>query len=271
MSRINSYFESLNQAGKKALIPYITAGDSSLAHTVPMMHSLVDAGADIIELGVPFSDPMADGPAIQLACERALAHGTSLNDVLDCVAQFRESNSTTPVVLMGYLNPVEAMGYPEFAKKAALAGVDGVLLVDLPPEEAVNVKPLFDEQGIDSIFLLAPTTSEARTKLICEQGTGYVYYVSVKGVTGSSALNTEEVAQKVGAIQAQTKLPVGVGFGIKDGDTAASVAAVADGVIVGSVLVNTIAECASKELSIEETCQKVSAIIEEMRIAMDKS
>ena len=270
MSRIKSYFENLNKAGKKALIPYITAGDSSLESTVPLMHSLVDAGSDIIELGVPFSDPMADGPAIQLACERALEHGTSLTDVLACVAKFRETNTTTPVVLMGYLNPVEIMGYPAFAEKAASSGVDGVLLVDLPPEEAADVKPLFESHSIDTIFLLAPTTSENRTKLICEHGSGYVYYVSVKGVTGSSALDADEVAKKVAAIQDQTDLPVGVGFGIKDGETASNVAKVADGVIVGSVLVNAIAESASQNLSVEDTCQKVSAIIREMRAAMDQ-
>lgn len=269
MSRVRSYFDKLKASGKKALIPYITAGDPSLDATVPMMHSLVEAGADIIELGVPFSDPMADGPAIQLACERALAHNTSLKDVLTCVRQFRETNQDTPIVLMGYLNPVEVMGYEVFAEAAASSGVDGVLLVDLPPEEADLVKPIFEKNELDSIFLLAPTTSEARTKLICEHGSGYVYYVSVKGVTGSSALDTEEVASKVAAIQKQTDLPVGVGFGIKDGKTAAQVASVANGVIVGSVLVNTIAEGAEQGASVEETCERLSAIIRDMREAMD--
>ncbi|GLQ30934.1 tryptophan synthase subunit alpha [Litoribrevibacter albus] len=271
MSRIKSYFETLKASGKKALIPYITAGDPTLDATVPLMHSLVEAGADVIELGVPFSDPMADGPAIQLACERALAHNTSLKDVLNCVRQFRETNAETPIVLMGYLNPVEIMGYDTFAQEAEAAGVDGVLLVDLPPEEADSVKPLFEKHQLDSIFLLAPTTSDARTKLICEHGSGYVYYVSVKGVTGSSALDTEEVARKVAAIQAQTDLPVGVGFGIKDGETAAQVAEVADGVIVGSVLVNAIADSASQGLSVEDTCQRLSAILRDMRQAMDKA
>jgi tryptophan synthase alpha chain len=269
MSRIRPYFESLQASGKKALIPYITAGDPSLEATVPLMHSMVEAGADIIELGVPFSDPMADGPAIQLACERALAHNTSLRDVLECVRQFRETNAETPVVLMGYLNPVEVMGYTEFAEQAAKAGVDGVLLVDLPPEEASSVESLFKQHALDSIFLLAPTTSEARTKLICEHGSGYVYYVSVKGVTGSAALDTDEVASKVAAIQQQTDLPVGVGFGIKDGETAAQVASVANGVIVGSVLVNAIAESAQKGLSVDETCRKLSDILQDMRQAMD--
>jgi len=271
MSRINTYFDRLNASGKKALIPYITAGDPHLDATVPMMHSLVEAGADIIELGVPFSDPMADGPAIQLACERALAHNTSLKDVLKCVKQFRESNQETPVVLMGYLNPVEVMGYETFAKSAEEAGVDGVLLVDLPPEEADLVKPLFIKHNLDSIFLLAPTTSDSRTKLICEHGSGYVYYVSVKGVTGSSALDNDEVAAKVSAIQAQTDLPVGVGFGIKDGETAAQVASVANGVIVGSVLVNAIAKGAEQGSSVDEICKQLSSIIEDMRIAMDSS
>jgi len=271
MSRISPYFKELKASGKKALIPYITAGDPSLDATVPLMHSLVDAGADIIELGVPFSDPMADGPAIQLACERALEHNTSLKDVLNCVRQFRESNTKTPVVLMGYLNPVEIMGYPTFAEQAEAAGVDGVLLVDLPPEEAASVEPLFKKHNLDSIFLLAPTTSDKRTKLICDHGSGYVYYVSVKGVTGSAALDTEEVARKVTKIQEQTDLPVGVGFGIKDGETAAQVAKVANGVIVGSVLVNAIADSAKSGLSVEQTCEKLSAIISEMRQAMDSA
>ncbi len=271
MSRLKTYFESLNASGKKALIPYITAGDPALDATVPLMHSMVEAGADIIELGVPFSDPMADGPAIQLACERALAHNTSLKDVLNCVRQFRETNSQTPIVLMGYLNPVEVMGYEKFAADAEAAGVDGVLLVDLPPEEADTVKPLFEKHQLDSIFLLAPTTSEARTKLICEHGTGYVYYVSVKGVTGSAALDTEEVARKVEKIQQQTDLPVGVGFGIKDGATAAQVASVADGVIVGSVLVNAIAEAAEQKAPVEDICSRLSAILRDMRQAMDNA
>lgn len=269
MSRIKNYISDLESQGKKALIPYITAGDPALDATLPLMHRMVEAGADIIELGVPFSDPMADGPAIQLACERALEHNTSLTDVLGIVSRFRETNTSTPVVLMGYLNPVEVMGYSVFAEKAAEAGVDGVLLVDLPPEEAASVEGIFEEKGLDRIFLLAPTTSQERTKLICEHGSGYVYYVSVKGVTGSSALDTEEVATKVAAIREQTDMPVGVGFGIKDGETAAKVSEVADGVIVGSVLVNAIAEGATNNLSTEAIGDKLSAILSSMREAMD--
>ncbi|MAG66473.1 MAG: tryptophan synthase subunit alpha, partial [Pseudomonadales bacterium] len=189
MSRIQARFSALQAAGRKALIPYITAGDPAPAVTLPLMHDLVAAGADIIELGIPFSDPMADGPVIQLAMERALAHEVSLRQVLEMVAEFRQRDNETPVVLMGYLNPVERMGYDEFAREAAEAGVDGVLTVDLPPEEAVDVVPLFKARGLDTIFLLAPTTTAERARSICQQASGYVYYVSLKGVTGSSALD----------------------------------------------------------------------------------
>ncbi|WVM94365.1 tryptophan synthase subunit alpha [Halopseudomonas pachastrellae] len=184
----------MQAAGRKALIPYITAGDPAPAVTLPLMHDLVAAGADVIELGIPFSDPMADGPVIQLAMERALAHEVSLRQVLQMVAEFRQRDNETPVVLMGYLNPVERMGYDEFAREAAEAGVDGVLTVDLPPEEAADVVPLFKARGLDTIFLLAPTTTLERARSICQQASGYVYYVSLKGVTGSSALDVTDVA-----------------------------------------------------------------------------
>ncbi len=266
MSRIQARFSALQAAGRKALIPYITAGDPAPAVTLPLMHDLVAAGADIIELGIPFSDPMADGPVIQLAMERALAHEVSLRQVLEMVAEFRQRDNDTPVVLMGYLNPVERMGYDEFAREAAEAGVDGVLTVDLPPEEAVDVVPLFKARGLDTIFLLAPTTTLERARSICQQASGYVYYVSLKGVTGSSALDVTDVANKLDMLRTVTDLPIGVGFGIRDGATAAAVGEVADGVVVGSVLVNQIAANADNP---DAARKAISAIIAEMRGAMD--
>lgn len=266
MSRIESCFARLSENNRKGLIPYVTAGDSSKDVTVPLMHAMVEAGADIIELGVPFSDPMADGPVIQLACERALAHGTSTRDVLAMVKQFRETNNDTPVVLMGYLNPVEVMGYETFAKAAAEAGVDGVLLVDLPPEEALEVKPVMAAAGLDLIFLVAPTTSDERIKLIGEAGSGYLYYVSLKGVTGSATLNVEEVAGRVETIRNLAKLPIGVGFGIKDAESAQAVSRVADGVVVGSALVNQVKEHQNDPAAIN---QAISDVLSAMRTAMD--
>jgi len=266
VSRINQYFSKLKAEGKKALIPYVTAGDPNPHVTVPLMHAMVEAGADIIELGVPFSDPMADGPVIQLACERALSHNVRLLDVLDMVKAFRVDNTTTPVVLMGYLNPVEVLGYERFAKLAQESGVDGVLTVDLPPEESVEFAGIMKAHKLDVIYLLAPTTQEDRIESVCEYGSGYVYYVSVKGVTGSSALDVDEVKSKLDVVRRHTEMPVGVGFGIRDGKTAAAVATIADGVIVGSVLVNAIAEHADNP---EQISAKVTGIIAEMRHAMD--
>ncbi|MBT3146142.1 MULTISPECIES: tryptophan synthase subunit alpha [Neptunomonas] len=266
MSRINSYFSRLKAEGKKALIPYVTAGDPNPSVTVPLLHAMVDAGADIIELGVPFSDPMADGPVIQLACERALSHNVRLLDVLDMVKAFRAENTTTPIVLMGYLNPIEVLGYERFAQLAKEAGVDGVLTVDLPPEESVEFAGVMKANALDVIYLLAPTTQEDRIESVCEYGSGYVYYVSVKGVTGSSALDVDEVKGKLDIVRRHTDMPVGVGFGIRDGKTAAAVATIADGVIVGSVLVNAIAENADNP---EQISAKVTGIIADMRHAMD--
>ena len=266
MSRINSYFSRLKVEGKKALIPYVTAGDPNPSVTVPLLHAMVDAGADIIELGVPFSDPMADGPVIQLACERALSHNVRLLDVLDMVKAFRAENTTTPIVLMGYLNPIEVLGYERFAQLAKEAGVDGVLTVDLPPEESVEFAGVMKANALDVIYLLAPTTQEDRIESVCEYGSGYVYYVSVKGVTGSSALDVDEVKGKLDIVRRHTDMPVGVGFGIRDGKTAAAVATIADGVIVGSVLVNAIAENADNP---EQISAKVTGIIADMRHAMD--
>ena len=266
MSRIAIRFQQLASVGRKALIPYLTAGDPAPEHTVGFMHALVEAGADIIELGVPFSDPMADGPVIQLACERSLAAGTSLEKVLAMVAEFRQQNQDTPVVLMGYLNPVEAMGYDIFAGRCAEVGVDGVLLVDLPPEECDSVAPVLRAQGLDMVFLVAPTTTESRIARIAAAGTGYLYYVSLKGVTGAATLDTGSVAEKVDTIRKHTQLPIGVGFGIKDAKSAAAVAGIADGVVVGSALVQCIADDPEHP---DRVAEKLTAVLQSMRQAMD--
>ncbi|MDX1633127.1 MAG: tryptophan synthase subunit alpha [Marinobacter sp.] len=266
MSRIEGVLQALKEQGRKALIPYITAGDPAPDQTVELMHTLVDAGADIIELGVPFSDPMADGPVIQLACERALVHGTSLRQVLGMVKTFRESDSRTPVVLMGYLNPMECMGYEAFADAAKDAGVDGVLTVDLPPEEADEVAPLFTARGLDAIFLLSPTTTDDRIRSISEHSSGYVYYVSFKGITGAQGINVEEVASRVEHIHKLTALPVAVGFGIRDASTAAAVGKVSDGVIVGSVLVDTIA---NNQTDSGQLKRALTDLLHPMREALD--
>jgi len=266
MSRIADCFQRLRDENRKALIPYITAGDPNPTVSVPLMHAMVVAGADIIELGVPFSDPMADGPVIQQACERALAHQVSLRRVLDMVREFRREDDTTPVVLMGYLNPVEVMGYEPFAAAASRAGVDGVLTVDLPPEEGNELVGHLRRYGVDPIFLLAPTTSAARVKKVCESASGFVYYVSLKGVTGAATLDTAAVADKVQTIRTVTQLPIGVGFGIRDGESAARVAKMADAVIVGSALVGKIGALADTP---DKIPAQVAAVISEMRRAMD--
>ncbi len=266
MSRIASCFAALKSQHRQALIPYITAGDPHPNATLGMMHALVAGGADIIELGVPFSDPMADGPTITKAHERALVHGTSSHDVLRMVSEFRQSNQHTPVVLMGYLNPLEILGYENFARDAQAAGVDGILTVDLPPEEAECLVASFKAHHIDPIFLLAPTTTDDRIQSITAAASGYVYYVSLKGVTGSSALDVDAVAERVATIRQFSDLPIGVGFGIKDAASAAAVARCADGVVVGSVLVNRIAELATSPEAIPAELQRIMA---EMRQAMD--
>jgi tryptophan synthase alpha chain len=239
-NRIDATFTRLRAAGRTALIPYVTTGDPSLEATLDVMRALVMGGADVIELGVPFSDPMADGPVIQRASERALANGTGLKDVLAVVRAFRDRNATTPIVLMGYANPIEAMGLGVFADRARDAGVDGVLVVDYPPEEAGDFAKQLDDRGIAPIFLVAPTTPEPRIDAVAALARGYVYYVSLKGVTGAGHLDTAEVARKVAEIRRHVKLPVGVGFGIRDAASAQAIAAHADAVVIGSRVIQEI-------------------------------
>ena len=268
MSRIAEKMQALQQQGRRALIPYIAAGDPEPWITVPLMHALVKNGADILELGVPFSDPMADGPVIQRAAERALKHGISLTHVLAMVREFRDKDKTTPVVLMGYLNPIEVLGYARFAKEAAAAGVDGVLTVDLPPEEADLFQPAMKSQGLDTIFLLAPTSPAERIKLIAKAASGFIYYVSLRGVTGAANLDVREVAAKLKEIRGHTKLPLGVGFGIGSPEAAAQVAEFADAVIVGSAVVKRMEEMAAKP---DKILTEVPAFIARLREAMDQT
>ncbi|MEE8482056.1 MAG: tryptophan synthase subunit alpha [Acidiferrobacterales bacterium] len=266
MSRLSTRFAALKKSGRKALIPFVTAGDPHPEITVDLMHAMVKSGADILELGIPFSDPMAEGPAIQRACERALAHNVSLRDVLAMVKKFRQSDSETPVVLMGYLNPIEVMGYDVFARDAAAAGTDGVITVDLPPEEAEEYLVAFKDHGLDPVFLLAPTSTAERISRVAAVAGGFVYYVSLKGVTGASNLDMNDVTKKLNEIRSLVSLPLAVGFGIKDAKTAAAVAQVADAVVVGSALVNRIAELADQSDKIIET---ISAYLSTLREAMD--
>ena len=239
MSRIDARFAKLRGEGRKALIPFITAGDPSLEALVPVMHAAVEAGADAIELGMPFSDPMADGPVIQRSSERALARGAGPDFVFDSVRAFRERDADTPVVLMGYLNPVEIRGPERYARQAAEAGVDGVLLVDLPPEEADEVRAAFEAEGIALVLLVSPTTGPARLARLCALASGYLYYVSFAGVTGDSArLDAGAAGERLRAIRRQAGVPVVVGFGIRDAASARAMSVDADGVVVGSALVS---------------------------------
>lgn len=267
MSRIEATLKQLRDQGRKALIPFITAGDPNPEETVAIMHTLVRSGADIIELGVPFSDPMADGPVIQLANERALKNGCSLRKVLEMVAVFRRDNAETPVVLMGYLNPIEAMGQEKFVAAAAEAGVDGLLTVDLPPEEADMLIPQLKAHNLDAIFLISPTTTDDRIRSVSEHSSGYVYYVSVKGITGAGGLNVDDVAERVANIHGLTALPVGVGFGIRDAASAKAIGEVADGVIVGSVIVDTIANNQVGGIALH---QALEDLVKPMRVALDE-
>jgi len=264
MSRIADTFKQLQSRGKKALIPFVTAGDPNPGMTVPIMHTLVGAGADIIELGVPFSDPMADGPTIQRSSERALKHGVGLKHVLSMVREFRTTNRTTPVVLMGYANPIEAMGYAAFAEAAQAAGVDGVLVVDYPPEESRQLVDLLKARGIDSIFLLAPTSEDSRMEQVGRMATGYIYYVSLKGVTGAAHLDLQQVTAKLPQIRSHIRLPIGVGFGIRDAQTARAIAAISDAVVIGSRLVQEIESSAP-----DQVLGNLSTLLGGIRRAMD--
>ncbi len=264
MSRIQARFEALRKAGRKALIPYITAGDPTPALTVPLLRALVESGADILELGVPFSDPMADGPVIQRSGERALRQGVGLADVLGMARDFRHQNSQTPLVLMGYANPIEAMGAERFVRAAKEAGVDGVIVVDYPPEECEPFAALAKQNGIDPIFLLAPTSTEQRIQQVARVGGGFLYYVSLRGVTGAGHLDLEDVAERIPRIRAATRLPIGVGFGIRDAESARRVAQCADAVVIGSRIIQEI-EAAGPEHAVA----RVKALLKPIREALD--
>ena len=264
MSRIANTFKALKEANRKALIPYITAGDPHPDLTVSMMHALVDSGADMIELGIPFSDPMADGPTIQRASERALAHHVGLSHVFNMVKTFREKDTQTPIILMGYANPIEAIGAETFVERAKVSDVDGIITVDYPPEECTQFTKLLKEKNIDSIFLLSPTSELDRVKLIIEQASGFLYYVSLKGVTGAANIDIEQVKSKVSMIRELTDLPIGVGFGVKDAATAKEVAKISDAVVVGSRMIQEI-EKSNKDNLI----QNISKLMKELREAVN--
>jgi len=266
VSRLDNCFKELQETKQKALVPFVTAGDPSADFTLSCMHEMVKAGASIIELGVPFSDPMADGPVIQQASERALINGMSLKGVIEIVKRFREDNQITPVVLMGYLNPIEFMGYEAFAKSAAEAGVDGVLTVDIPPEESADLIAAYDKYDIAPIFLLSPTSNEGRIKKVAAVAKGYIYYVSLKGVTGAGHLQLDEVENKIKEIKQITPLPIAVGFGVKNADIAANIAKLGDGVVVGSALINCITDHADDPAQGQEA---ISSLLSDMRAAMD--
>lgn len=265
LSRITSLFATLKRQNRKALIPFITAGDPNPGITVALMHQLVKSGADIIELGIPFSDPMADGPTIQRSSERALKHHVSLKTVLDMVAEFRKSDIRTPIVLMGYANPIEAMGYEAFAEKANQCGIDGVLIVDYPPEESADWVQCLDRYGIDAIFLLSPTTPQERIKQVAKMAKGYVYYVSLKGVTGASHLDLGDVRSMLEQLRAYVSIPIGVGFGIRDGATAKVVASLADAVVVGSRIIEEI-----EKSSESDVLNNVAQLLDSLRTAIDE-
>ena len=266
-NRIDSRFEALASGDRTALIPFITAGDPEPGWTVAIMHALVDAGADLLELGVPFSDPAADGPVIQAASERAIARGVSLRRVLEIVSEFRQQDITTPVVLMGYLNPIERYGHAEFAQDAARAGVDGILMVDCPPEEMVHLRSQLDDHGIYPICLVAPTTTPERMERIARQANGYIYYVSFKGITGANRLEQASLVEPLSELRSHTGLPLAVGFGIKGPKSAAAVAGLADGVVIGSALI----ECLTDARSEPAACRLVVDFLAPIRAAMDNT
>lgn len=270
MTRIESTFKTLKSQHKKALIPYVMAGDPNPQTTVGLLHDLVKHGADMIEVGLPFSDPMADGPTVALAGERALAAGTSTRDALKMVTEFRKTDKDTPIILMGYLNPVEIIGYDKFVALCEAAGVDGVLMVDLPPSEAGSFTQHLTDHAMNEIFLLSPTTQAERREQVLTHCGGYIYYVSLKGVTGSATLDTDDVAIQVQAIKAETDLPVCVGFGIRDGASAKAIGAHADGIIVGSALVQNFADIDANDAQAVATAQQhIMAKMDELREALD--
>lgn len=273
IDRISRAFDQARAASRAALIPYIAAGNPLPVSTVPLMHGLVEAGADVIELGIPFSDPMADGPIIQRAAEHAIAQGVGLTHVLQMVAEFRERDAQTPIVLMGYANPIERMGQQVFVERAAEAGVDGVLVVDYPPEEMAVFGDLLDRRQIAPIFLLAPTSTEERMALVGRIARGYVYYVSLRGVTGAGHLDTEDVARQVEKIRRHVSIPVGVGFGISDASSAAKVAQVADAVVIGSKLIEVMTQAATPLPPEGQTTAAVDAghaWLKDIRSALDR-
>jgi tryptophan synthase alpha chain len=264
MARIADSFARLKQQGRKALVPFVTAGDPDPKLTVTILHALAGAGADVIELGVPFSDPMADGPVIQRSSERALKHGTSLKNVLEYVAEFRKTDKATPIVIFGYANPIEAMGVERFADAARAADADGVLVVDYPPEEAQPLVKLLDARGIDTIFLLSPTTTDQRLGQVAKLGRGYLYYVSLRGVTGAAHIDLSDVAARVKHVRGYAKLPVGVGFGIRDAQSARAVGEVADAVVIGSALVQEIEKAPR-----DQVAARIQAFLGPIREALD--
>ncbi len=268
MSRIDTCFSKAESDHRKLLITYLMSGDPSIEDSLALMHAMVAAGADIIELGMPFSDPQADGPVVQAASQRVLEAGVRLPQVFQLARSFRERDSLTPLVLMGYANPIEIAGYEAFSEQAAEAGIDGVITVDMPPEEAGSLCEAFAKRKIDPIFLLSPTTPDSRVQTVCEKGGGFIYYVSLKGVTGSSKLDAAEVADKVARIKNLSDLPVGVGFGISDAESAGNISRVADAVIVGSALVKRIEEYGRNP---ERMIEKVTELVSGMRSAIDNS
>jgi tryptophan synthase alpha chain len=265
MSRIQATFAALAAQKRKALIPFITAGDPAPELTLPLLHALVEGGADVIELGVPFSDPMAEGPVIQRACERALKFGIGLRDVLAIVGEFRKTNTTTPIVLMGYANPIEHMGQQAYIQAAKEAGVDGTIVVDYPPEECEDFAQGMRDNGLDLIFLLAPTSTEERIMQVAKVGGGFSYYVSLKGVTGAANIDTTEVAARIAAIRKHVKLPIGVGFGIRDAATAKAVGAVADAVVIGSRIIQELENSPR-----EQAVSAVRSFVAGIRTALDE-
>ena len=265
MSRIQATFATLGAQGRKALIPFITAGDPAPEMTVPLMHALVAGGANILELGVPFSDPMAEGPVIQRACERALKFNVGMTDVLGYVRSFRQTDATTPVVLMGYANPIERMGQQNFISAALAAGVDGTIVVDYPPEECEEFCTMMQVAGLDPIFLLAPTSTPERIMQVAKVGSGFSYYVSLKGVTGAANIDIGQVSARIAAIREHVKLPIGVGFGIRDAATAKAIGSVADAVVIGSRIIQEI-----ENSHPHEAVAAVQAFVAGIRQALDE-